>query len=90
MSFVASSIGVPARNSIVIMETFSRLLDVMCLSLSIPLSVFSRVFERFVSMSSALAPGYEVMIMTFVVSVLGISSMASRDREKSPNTAIAT
>ena len=74
----------------VMTETFSRLLEVMCLSLSIPLSEFSRVFERLVSMSSALAPGYEVMIMTFVASVLGISSMASRDRAKSPSTAIAT
>ena len=57
MSLVASAIGVPALNSRVMIEAFSRLFDEMCLRLLIPLRLFSRSFVTLVSMSSALAPG---------------------------------
>ena len=57
MSLVASAMGVPARNCMVMMDEFSWLLELMCLSLSIPLRLFSSTFVTLDSMSSALAPG---------------------------------
>ena len=57
ISFIASAIGVPARNSSVTIEALSWLFVLICLSLSIPLRLFSSGLETLVSISAALAPG---------------------------------
>ena len=52
-------------------EVFSREVEVMCLRCSTELSVFSRGFVTFCSISFALAPGYIVITMMVFVSMSG-------------------
>ena len=70
-------------------EMFSRDVDEMFLRSLTPLREFSSTFERLVSISSALAPGYDDMTITTFASNLGNLSRDMFISEKIPNIAKA-
>ena len=76
-------------NSRVIRDMFSFDVELMFLRSLTALREFSRTLVRFVSMSSALAPGYEDMTMTTFASNLGNLSSDMLISEKTPNMAMA-
>ena len=69
---------------------FSRELLVMCFKCSTLLSVFSSGRVRFCSISSALAPWYDVITMMVLVSMSGKRSMGSFCSENIPMMITAT
>ena len=69
--FVASSISMPYSNCSVMTDTFSFDDDERCFKSLTPLRVFSKVLVIFVSISSALAPEYDVITMMALVPMSG-------------------
>ena len=88
-SFVATSISTPHSNSSIIRQMFSLDWEVMSFRSLTPLRAFSRTFERLVSMSSALAPGYEDMTIITLASNSGSWSIDILIRENIPRIAQA-
>ena len=89
-SLVATSMSVPYSNSSVTIERFSFDCEDMSLRSLTVLSVFSMILVTLVSISAALAPGYEVSTMIVLVSIFGNKSMERRVNEKRPITTTAT
>ena len=89
-SLVATSISVPYSNSSVTIERFSFDCEDMSLRSLTVLSVFSMILVTFVSISEALAPGYEVSTIIVLVSIFGNKSIERRVKEKRPITTTAT
>ena len=89
-SFVASSISTPYSNSRAMMLMFSFDLEVRFLRSLTPLREFSSTFVRFVSISSALAPGYAVITIMVLASKSGKLLMDRFISENIPNMAKAT
>ena len=87
--FVASSMSTPYSNSRVSMEMFSFDWEVRSLRSSTPLRAFSSTFVRLVSISWALAPGYEDMTISTFESNSGYWAIDVLTREKTPRIANA-
>ena len=81
--------SMPLSNSMEMTEVFSLEVEERCFKSGTALRVFSKVLEMLVSMSSALAPGYEVITMMKLVSISGNWLMERFIREYMPKMAIA-
>ena len=88
-SFVATSISTPSTNSRVMSEMFSLEVELRFFRSLTPFREFSRTFVRLVSISSALAPGYDDMTITTFASNLGNLSKDMLISENTPKMAIA-
>ena len=88
-SFVATSMSTPSTNSRMIIEMFSFELDDRFLRSLTAFREFSSTLVRLVSMSSALAPGYDDMTIITFASNLGNLSNDMLISEKTPNMAMA-
>ena len=82
---VASSMSVPYSKVSVSRETFSLDLEVSSLRFSTPFRAFSSTLVRLVSMSAALAPGYDAMTMMVLESDSGNWAMLVRLSENMPS-----
>ena len=88
-SFVATSMSTPSMNLRTIRDMFSFDVDVISLRSLTPLRVFSRTLVKLVSISSALAPGYDDITMMTFASNLGKRSREMFISENIPKMAIA-
>ena len=88
-SLVATSISTPSMNSRVMRDMFSFEFEDMFFRSLTPLREFSRTLVRLVSISSALAPGYEDMTMITFASNFGNLSKDMLISENTPNMARA-
>ena len=82
---VASSMSVPYSKVSVSSDTFSLERELSSLRFSTPFKAFSSTLVRLVSISAALAPGYEDITMMVLESNSGNWAILVRLREKIPN-----
>ena len=90
MSFNASSMLEPHSNSIVTIERLSFEVEYKSFKPSTELRAFSMILVTFVSISLALAPGYEVITVTYGGSISGSWSIGNFLYEKIPKITTAT